>query len=102
MRGTVSLWQMVTPKGFATAPFAPPLIAPTRLLSGLRFQADGLTRRGGRTVVQARAQPPEQSRTRGTLSYVFEFDAERGTVLFRSTAEDGRRFEVTQARNRPR
>ncbi len=76
----------------------PPLLNPARLLAGLRLEPTGVGVRAGREVILARAWPRESPRARGALSYELEFDAEHGTMLRRAASEDGRLFQVTEAR----
>jgi hypothetical protein len=75
----------------------PPLVDPSRLLPGLRFEIVGSGMRIGRRVVSARALPRRAAVSARGLQYEFDFDAEHGTILRGTTMTSGHIVSVTEA-----
>jgi hypothetical protein len=77
----------------------PPLIQPVRLLAVLRLEQ--VVRPGvlaGRRTVVAQAAPRPLPTAPRALRYEIEFDAEHGTILRRTTLEEGQVVRVTEAK----
>jgi len=84
--------------GRAGAPplLAPPLIQPAQLLAALWFEPRGKDARAGRQILAARARPRHPLSSADGLGYDFEFDAEHGTILHRTTLDGGVPIRATE------